>query len=394
MTWRPRVEGYISPEHRGETIARMAEAYVGCSLSERTAELAELVAGGDDDPAQAVRVRTNCATFARGIMEACGVYHDALDRPYELGAAVADVLDIARSRRALAPNVTRWATLPRGSLLHYGVAGRNVDHIEFLLGDATLENGFVAPTCGGGRPNNAITRMDPHDVRRTPSGNPLAHVVHPVPLLAQTVELGIDVAGAYQDVHLIDYECARERHSIRWTKVKFCEGVSREPDAVEHAVKAYRAGLLVGGYLRFIPWRPPQSQVDAFASVVTQCNKEGIQLQLCPDLDVETWGQKLASPLERARRLVSPSWVLALEECLRLLEVRFGAALRYHNAADWIRMGQPASLLRWPLWLGDYTGTPDLEEWIIWQRKPKLFQGVYPSPIDWSVARNLPWMVP
>lgn len=178
MTFLPRIKGPVPPEQRGETVAAMAERFVGCSLDIRTDELAELVAGGDDDPRLAVQIKTNCATFARGIIEACGVYHVRLDRPYRIGAAVADVLEVARSRGALAP--FKGQPLKRGTILHYATPGANNDHVEFLLADAGPAN-WVAPTCGGGRARNAVTRKPAYDVRRDP--RPLQHVIDPVALL-------------------------------------------------------------------------------------------------------------------------------------------------------------------------------------------------------------------
>lgn len=168
-------------ESPGERIARVARSYVGCSLTNRRSELAALVATSkEDDPAEVVRIRTNCGMFARGVMAKCGVVHPLLEQRYRIGYAVSDVLEVADRHVALHD----WAgeALPLGAILHYATRGLNNDHVECcLLADAGPDTGWSQPHCGAGRPENAVTEAT-SDVRRS-SGRPLIHWIDPVLLL-------------------------------------------------------------------------------------------------------------------------------------------------------------------------------------------------------------------
>ncbi len=165
---------------RGDLIAATSRRYVGCSLSRRRGELAELVSCSVDDPERVVAIKTNCGMFARGVFAACGVVHQRLSEPYRIGMAVADVLEIARRYGALFE--FRGQSLKRGAVLHYATPGANNDHVECcLLEPAGDEWGWVKPHCGGGRANNAITE-EISDVRRS-WGRPLLHFVDPDLLL-------------------------------------------------------------------------------------------------------------------------------------------------------------------------------------------------------------------
>ena len=166
---------------RGERIADTARRYVGCSLNHRVMELATLVAASHlDNPYEVVELRTNCATFTRGVMDSCGVVHDRLGRPYEVGKAVSDVLAIAD--RHGARDRFRGQPLKRGTILHYVTPGETNDHVECcLLEEAGPDVGWNKLHCGGGRKDNAITEQR-SDIRWS-SGRMLCHVIDPDLLL-------------------------------------------------------------------------------------------------------------------------------------------------------------------------------------------------------------------
>lgn len=165
----------------GDRIAELARHYVGCSLTNRRGELAELVACEVDDPGVMVGIKTNCATFVRGLMCAEGVVHERLEKPYVVGMAMTDVLEVAKRFGAL----SKFAGQPlkRGSILHYAHPGTNDDHVEVLLEDASADLGWRKSHCGGGRAGNAISE-EVTDVRSSgATRRPLLHVIDPDLLL-------------------------------------------------------------------------------------------------------------------------------------------------------------------------------------------------------------------
>lgn len=365
MTYAPRLTGPYDPSMRGTVLAEMAERFEGCSLSARTSDLADLVAGGDDDPGQIVRVKTNCATFVRGLLESVGVYHEVLDKKYVIGQAVADVRRIASRHDALFD--FRGQDLPRGTLLHYWTPGRNDSHLEVLLGDVSAETGWVAETIGGGKPDNAVLRSEPYDVRSR-AERPLSEVVDPVRLLATTYSQGLDVSR-YNPPGRIDYAAAR-RVGIEWVYIRVASGGTPDTAAGAHYRAAKEAGLHVGPYVHFDPRRTIQEHL----AVVPRL---GFSWDLPPALDIESWGTILSDA----------TWAAPACGILRALAEEIGSAVRYLNPSDWARIGRPAEMLRYPLWLADYTGAPDLPDWTIWQRGPRRLPGVADSEIDWNVRR-------
>jgi hypothetical protein len=135
-------------ESGGDRIVRIIRAYDGCSLSSRTADLGALVARGVDEPADVVRITTNCAMFALGVLKAAGCQHRLLDRPWQTGVVFAWIVQIGNDMNAWKPPTAGLP--PVGSALWYRIPGTNDDHVEFYM-SAPDEHG------GGGRPNNAIT---------------------------------------------------------------------------------------------------------------------------------------------------------------------------------------------------------------------------------------------
>ena len=137
-----------------EILVNLVRKYVGCSLLNRKDELGVLVARGVDDPKKVVGIRTNCATFALGIMHEAGVIHPLLEKPYVLGMAVAWVRTVGKDLQAI-KKYTKGTVLPPGALLHYYTPGKNNNHVEWLLSEVAPNN--MAEHGGGGRANNAIT---------------------------------------------------------------------------------------------------------------------------------------------------------------------------------------------------------------------------------------------
>lgn len=165
----------------GDRIAELARSYVGCSIDHRVMDLALLVATApDDNPYEVVDLKTNCGTFTRGVLDKAGVVHDILERRYEIGHAVSDVLTIGD--RLGAKDRFRGQPLLRGTILHYATPGENDDHLECcLLEDAGNDVGWCKLHCGAGRPRNAVTQ-ERSDIRWS-RGRPLRNVLDPGLLL-------------------------------------------------------------------------------------------------------------------------------------------------------------------------------------------------------------------
>ena len=137
-----------------QRIVDIVNSYVGCSLSNRRDELAELICFPGDDPAQDVLKKTNCAMFALAVWRKAGVQHELLAGPYKLGMAMAWVLQIARDKQALVRATSTIEVPPPGALMHYANEGRNNDHVEFCLSEPNSLRQIEH--AGGGRSDNAI----------------------------------------------------------------------------------------------------------------------------------------------------------------------------------------------------------------------------------------------
>ncbi len=139
----------VPGESPGDRIARIVRAYAGCSLGTRQDELAALVGRGVCD-SSIVAWKTNCASFALGVLAAAGVQHPILAKPTLVGHAFSDLVAIGYALGAWRP----WASsgsIPVGAALWYALAGQNDDHVEFYLSPDGPTHG------GGGRADNAIT---------------------------------------------------------------------------------------------------------------------------------------------------------------------------------------------------------------------------------------------
>jgi GH25 family lysozyme M1 (1,4-beta-N-acetylmuramidase) len=152
--------------------------------------------------------------------------------------------------------------------------------------------------------------------------------------------------------------------------------MGRELDvhAVEHVTRARAAGFRVGLYLFFDPRHSVEQQVQLAADAHAACGMH--PGDLAPALDVESidGGPEAGT-----------SWVPWVTDILDGLTAAHGAALRYHNVADWYAMGMPSALERWPLWLADYTPPADLP-CVCWQQRSAPIAGYGSTKLDQNVA--------
>lgn len=184
-------------ESPGEKLARIVRSYAGCSLDHRVAELGKLVARGVDEPGRVVRVKTNCGMFSLGVMAEAGVDDPLLDTPYVNGEAIAWLRRIGFNRKALVSYTGARGPQPRlGALLRYNTAGKNDDHVEWLLSEVDAVGQAVHG--GGGRTNNAIT-IAAKSIIAWNYGRPLVEFWDPDLLGIEVVPIGSDINEAYPD---------------------------------------------------------------------------------------------------------------------------------------------------------------------------------------------------
>lgn len=187
---------------------------------------------------------------------------------------------------------------------------------------------------------------------------------------------GLDVSH-WQVPSQMNWARAREL-GFDFVYVRASNGLKRDECAAEHIRRARLECFDVGLYHFFHDDISPDSQA-AVVMAAHYALRVGAG-DLAPCVDIESWGGHLASP----------TWVAPAAQLLTRVEDLLGAACRYHNPTDWVAMGRPRALTRWLLWEADYSGPANLPDWSLWQHAPARFTGVYPAPIDWSEARELP----
>jgi len=148
------MESIRKGESPGDRIARILREFVGSSLKTRKDDLGRLVARGVDKPDAVVGIKTNCGTSALGVMALAGVKDHLLNTKYQSGMAISWLRTIGQHTGAL-HKYKKGDHIKPGSLLRYNTAGKNDDHVEWLLSEIDAQGN--ADHGGGGRADNAIT---------------------------------------------------------------------------------------------------------------------------------------------------------------------------------------------------------------------------------------------
>jgi hypothetical protein len=123
-------------ERAGIYIARIAQMFSGDSLSVNEEDLAFLLSrGGIDDPKKAVRLKTNCATWACSILFACGLRGPVAESFFRDGTDISRgdsvsriVYGYPRAYIVNAPGKQPGV----GAVLHWGTPGINNDHVGIV----------------------------------------------------------------------------------------------------------------------------------------------------------------------------------------------------------------------------------------------------------------------
>jgi lysozyme len=186
---------------------------------------------------------------------------------------------------------------------------------------------------------------------------------------------GIDVSH-WQQPALVPWDTIAA--SSKFVIVKASDGIGRDQACAEHVRCARDVGLTVGLYHFFRDTLPVQSQLEVFGSVADAC--ELAPGDLLPCLDVEDYpghaiGPHTSEPAEEWCESATNTW---------------GSAVVYTSQRDWGRMGGPAWVLAYPLWIAHYPGkerpapaTPDHRPFRIWQYNGTAAYG----PGQWKVHR-------
>jgi GH25 family lysozyme M1 (1,4-beta-N-acetylmuramidase) len=195
--------------------------------------------------------------------------------------------------------------------------------------------------------------------------------------------LGLDVSS-HQDPSSVDWVAAA-RLGYRYAVIRLTNGVELDERAREHAKRIRGAGLVLGAYAFWIPWRAPERLVSAFTAAAELC-QYGHPGDLIPWLDVESW--QGASGYHRA----APDWSEPAEQTIELLSQSFGGCALYCNVSDWAAMGSPTWIGRYPIAAAHYTDKPDPLvaghlRWTFWQHRVAPILGVSERPIDQSLCQ-------
>ena len=203
----------------------------------------------------------------------------------------------------------------------------------------------------------------------------------PDPAIVSECCWGLDVSSA-QAPGSVDWAAAA-RLGARYGVVQLSEGVDAEPHAEAHSAAVRAAGLALGGYAFFIPWREPSAMLEAFVAGAERCGY-GHPGDVAPWLDCESW--KGASGYHQA----TPDWAPGLRATLEAFRARFGLVTLYCNHADWVAMGAPDWIGEYPLAAAHYgvrrPTTAGGLAFAFWQDRVAPIQGVSAKRIDHSWA--------
>jgi hypothetical protein len=193
---------------------------------------------------------------------------------------------------------------------------------------------------------------------------------------------GLDVSSA-QAPGSVDWAAAA-RQGARYGVVQLSEGVDAEPHAETHCAAVRGAGMALGAYAFFIPWREPAALLGAFESAADRCGY-GHPGDVAPWLDVESW--QGATGYHRA----APDWAPLARATLEAFRRRFGLVVLYLNHSDWVAMGCPDWIGEYPLAAAHYGVAKPLTagglEFAFWQDRVTAIPGVSSERVDHSWAR-------
>lgn len=193
---------------------------------------------------------------------------------------------------------------------------------------------------------------------------------------------GLDVSSA-QAPGSVDWAAAA-RLGARYGVVQLSEGVDPERHAEAHCAGVRGAGMALGAYAFFIPWREPAAMLGAFEAAADRCGY-GHPGDVAPWLDCESWqGPSGYHP-------AAPDWAPGLRATLEAFRARFGVVVLYVNHADWVAMGRPDWIGEYPLAAPHYgvrrPTTAGGIGWAFWQDRVAPIPGVSAKDIDRSWAR-------
>jgi lysozyme len=174
-----------------------------------------------------------------------------------------------------------------------------------------------------------------------------------------------------------------------------CYGTMRDRAFPEHVRFARAAGLRVGAYLFFRPSQPVDAQLATFREACLAAGY-GRAEDIVPVLDFED---------DTEKRPITPADAPLAEQLAGRLYITFGSRpLVYITQRDWGRVGKPAWVLDYPLWVAHYAApsrkepaTPNGAPYAIWQHRvgrfnpdgPNGYYGEKPQ-IDQNRAHFLP----
>lgn len=151
----------VTLTHAQRQVVQCCSFFDGMSLDSHPEELRTFLARGVDDPASIVDKHvSDCGLFALAVWHSIGVQDLRLTEKYQMGMAIAWLVDIASLYRAVRhPKHDGIPTI--GALLHWQTPGKPNDHVSFLTSPVALVRGQWMGECiGGGGHDCGINRSE------------------------------------------------------------------------------------------------------------------------------------------------------------------------------------------------------------------------------------------
>lgn len=197
---------------------------------------------------------------------------------------------------------------------------------------------------------------------------------------------GVDVSHWQEPALLPWSEIAK---TSRYCIVKATDGTGTDARCIEHVKRAQDVGLVIGLYAFFRDQLDSDAQFTAFC---TMADKAALGPgDLLPVLDIEDYPGHQIGP-----------WTSepAQEWCEKAQNL-YGGAMPYVTQRDWARMGGPAWLLAYPMFVAHYPGhelpgpaTPDHRPWRIWQYAVHPYApGVWVNDLKAPLAIDHSWAI-
>jgi len=219
--------------------------------------------------------------------------------------------------------------------------------------------------------------------------------------MPELVVKGCDISE-FQSENLIDWGYVRAELGIVFAYVRACYGIRPDKATTRHVAKIRAAGVIPGLYAFLRPDLDIGKQLETLGSVAGATNI-GTGDLLCA-VDVEAFPDKWENGRPVHWTQPCPAWSEPLREFVERIAEQYGGPVIYETQADWVKLGRPEWLLKYPQWTAhwpakgskavlDHPATPGNVQWTFWQQLVDPLDKVIcqdptnPRAVDQDVAR-------